>query len=234
MPGILAINGSPRMENGNTALLLNSFIQGISDGGSEVELFYASRLNIKPCSCGKLYCWNQNPGNCCVQDGMQSLYPKLKAAEMIILATPVYIPLPGDMQNILNRLCALIDPDLQVRQGRTRAVFRKDVNIKKFVLVATSGWWELENFDTVVRIVKEIAEDAGVEFGGAVLRPHATFLKTKGIVNEKGGSVLDAAKRAGTELITQGGMSPRTLVEISRPLICAAEFYQHTSPRIPL
>ncbi len=225
MSKILAINGSPRMEKGHTALLLDSFIEGVTEGGAEVELFYASRLKIKPCACGKLYCWNDDPGNCCVQDDMQGLYPKMKAAEILLLATPVYIPLPGDMQNLLNRLCALLEPVLQRRQGRTRARFREGVNIKQFILVATSGWWELENFDTVVRIVREIAEDASVEFGGAVLRHHSSFMKSKGTVNEKGRSVLEAAKRAGFELASQGRMDPNTLMQVSCPLISAEEFY---------
>ena len=173
----VAINGSPRMEKGVTALVLASFIQGMEDGEADVELFYASRMKIGPCACGRLYCWNDNPGECCYQDDMQLLYPKLKSADILILATPVYIPLPGDLQNVINRLCPLLDPILEKRQGRTRARMRTDVNIRKIVLVSTSGWWEMGNFDTVLRIATELAEDASVDFGGAVLRPHASYFK---------------------------------------------------------
>ena len=80
------------------------------------------------------------------------------------------------MQNIINRLCPLLDPVLEFRKGRTRATIRKDVRIRTIVLVSASGWWEKGNFGTVVRIVKELAEDASVKFGGAVLRPHADFI----------------------------------------------------------
>jgi multimeric flavodoxin WrbA len=51
MTRAVAINGSPQMEKGNTALVLASFIQGMTEAGSEVELFYASRLKVEPCSC---------------------------------------------------------------------------------------------------------------------------------------------------------------------------------------
>jgi multimeric flavodoxin WrbA len=158
----IAINGSPKMQKGNTGLVLDSFIQGMQDGGCEVELLYASRLKVKPCACGEMYCWSKVPGECCIADTMQLVYPKLKAVEILVLATPVYIPLPGDMQNFMNRLVPLINPRLEFREGRTRAKFRADVEIKKMVLVSTSSWWELENFGTVVRIVEQIAEDASV------------------------------------------------------------------------
>jgi multimeric flavodoxin WrbA len=214
----VAINGSPQMEKGNTALVLTSFIQGMMDAGSEVDLLYASRLKIKPCACGVMHCWNDSPGECCIQDDMQLLYPKLKAADVLILATPVYVPLPGDMQNVVNRLMPLIDPKLERRQGRTRARLHEDVNIQKIVLVATSGWWEIENCDTVVRVVRELAEDASVEFAGAVLRPHSDAMKVDDKITEDGEAVLDAVRRAGNELVGQGRMSQETLKMISRPL----------------
>lgn len=223
MARAVAINGSPQMEKGDTALVLTSFIQGMMDAGSEVELFYASHLKIRPCACGVMRCWNDSPGQCCIQDDMQLLYPKLKAADVLILATPVYIPLPGDMQNVVNRLCPLIEPKLERRQGRTRARFREDVNIQEIVLVATSGWREIENFDTVVRVVKELAEDASIEFGGAVLRPHASMMKVDGKITKDGGAVLDAVRRAGNELIKEGRMNQETLEAISHPLISEEE-----------
>jgi len=224
MEKVIAINGSPHMDKGHTGLILNSFIEGMEDKGSKVELFYPSQLNIKPCSCGNMYCWNNKPGECCIKDDMQSLYLKLKTAEILILATPVYIPLPGDMQNFLNRLCPLLDPVLVNRQGRTRARFRDDVNIRKIALVATSGWWELGNFDTVLRIVKEFTEDASVEFAGAVLRPHSPMMRRAGKITADGQSVLNAVKQAGIQLVKLGKIEQETLSQISRPLIPLEEY----------
>jgi multimeric flavodoxin WrbA len=201
MTKVVAINGSPRKEKGNTATILTPFLQGLIDAGSEVELFYASRLKLKPCACGKMQCWYDTPGECCIQDDMQLLYPELRAADLLILATPVYIPLPGDMQTVINRLCPLVEPHLESRQGRTRARFRKDVKIQKIVLVSTGGWWEKANFDIVVRIVEELAENASVEFGGAVLRPHAFMLKVDGKLTKDGEAVLNAVRRAGRQLV---------------------------------
>ncbi len=223
---VIAINGSPRMEKGRTAMVLGDFIQGMMDAGSEVELLYASRFKVKPCACGEMYCWRKKPGECCIKDDMQLLYPKLREADILILSTPVYIPLPGDMQNVINRLCPLLGPFRELREGRTRARFRKDVGIQKIVLVSTSGWWEKANFGTVVRITEELAEDASVEFAGAVLRPHASLMKEKGKLTKDGEAVLNAVKRAGYELIEKGRMNKETLEAISRPLISEEEFWR--------
>jgi len=207
-------------------MVLNPFIEGMVDAGSHVELFYASRLKVKPCACGNMYCWTEMPGECCIKDKMQVLYPRLKEADILVLATPVYIPLPGDMQNIINRLCPLLDPVLEFRKGRTRATFRKDFRIRAIVLVSTGGWWEKGNFGTVVRIVKELAEDASVKFAGAVLRPHAHAMRRKGELTQDGRAVLDAVRKAGYELVKEGVMKQETLAAISRPLISRAEFWR--------
>ena len=223
MSKTVAINGSPRMEKGDTAMVLAPFIQGMMDAGSDVELFYASRLKVKPCTCGEMYCWYQKPGECCIKDNMQLLYPKLREAGVLVLATPVYIPLPGQMQDIINRLCALVKPLLETRAGRTRARFHKDVHIQKIVLVSTGGWWEKANFGTVVRIIEELAEGASVQYAGAVLRPHAFLMKTEDGLTKEGQSVLNEVRRAGYELVKEGAMSKETLEAISRPLISEEE-----------
>ncbi len=193
------------------------------DAGSDVELFYASRLKVKPCTCGEMYCWYKRPGECYIKDDMQLLYPKLRKADILILATPVYIPLPGEMQNIINRLCPLVKPFLETREGRTRARFDEEVEIQKIVLVSTGGWWEKANFGTVVRITEELAEDTSVEFAGAVLRPHAFLMREEGQLTEDGEAVLNAVRRAGYELVKEGVMGRKTLEAISRPLISEDE-----------
>lgn len=223
MVKVFAINGSPRLEKGNTAALLSPFVEGMVDAGAEVDLVYATRLDVKPCT-GEMHCWYRKPGECYIKDGMQELYPRLAQSEILVLATPVYIPLPGEMQNVINRLCPLVVPDLVTREGRTRARFRDSVHIEKMVLVASSGWWEKGNFGTVVRIVEELAENSGAEFVGPVLRPHASVMRRGAKLTDDGSAVLAAARRAGHDLVAQGSIEQETLDEISRPLIPQEEY----------
>lgn len=226
MSKVVAINGSPATDKGETAQVLNPFIKGMQEAGAEVELFYASRLKIKPCACNEMTCWYTTPGECCIRDDMQMLYAHLKAADTLIVATPVYIPLPGAMQNLINRLCPLAEPRLEWRDGRTRARRRAGVSLERIALVSTGGWWESENMDIVIRIVEEVAAKVGVEFAGAVRRPHAFLMRQAGQLTGEGEAVLAAARRAGYELVSDGAMAVETLQAISRPLISEEELRQ--------
>jgi len=212
---IIAISGSLRMEKSDTTKLMKPFLEGMEKAGASTELFYVKRLNIKPCI-GDFHCWDRKPGECILQDDMQTLYPKLRSADILVLVTPVYIPLPGEMQNFINRLCPLIEPVLVKRNGRTRARFHEDVKIKKIVLVATSDWWEKDNLGTVLRIAQEIAEDASVEFAGAILRPHASLMDEN---KDKAKIVFDALKQAGFQLVKEGRIADELLDTISQPLV---------------
>ena len=214
MTKVVAINGSPKMEKGNTAKILMPFLEGMEKAGASVELYYARRLNVKPCD-GELHCWNKKPGQCYIDDSMQLLYPKLREADILVLATPVYIPLPGEMQTLINRMVPLMDPVLKRKNGRTRARFRADVKISKFVLVSSSGWWEMGNFGTMLRIVKELAKDVNVEFAGALLRPHSGRMAEN---REKAEKIFEAARQAGYELVKKGKISKNLFKIISQPL----------------
>ena len=86
----IAFNSSPRMHEGNTALILEPFLQGMRETGAEVELFYTRRLKINPCF-GCMYCWLRKPGECCQRDDMDILYPKLRSAQILVLASPLYV-----------------------------------------------------------------------------------------------------------------------------------------------
>jgi multimeric flavodoxin WrbA len=218
----VVINGSLRMENGLTGMILTPFLEGMQEAGAVVDMFYVKRLNILPCK-GDLYCWTKTPGHCHIADDMQVLYPKLRTADILVIATPVYVPLPGELQHVLNRIVPLLDPVLTMRNGRTRAKLRSDVNIKHMVLVSSSGWWEMGNFGTVERIVRELAEDASVNYAGALLRPHIDWLVSE---KEKAEKIVAAARQVGYQLAREGTMSKKLLSTIAQPLISQKRFLE--------
>ena len=88
------------MEKGYTEMILVPFLEGMKEAGASVELLYAKRLNVKPCT-GEFHCWYEKPGQCYINDDMQQVYPKLREAEILVLATPVYVPLPGELQDFV-------------------------------------------------------------------------------------------------------------------------------------
>jgi len=219
MTKVLVINGSPRKGEGNTAGILAPFIGGMEDAGASVELLYAADIEARDCL-ADFNCWFKNPGECIQKDGMQEVYPKIREADVLVLAMPVYIPIPGCMANFLNRMCPIIEPELEFRDGRTRGRRPGNVKLSKLVLVSTSGWWEVENMGIILRIVQELTMNLGVEFGGAVLRPHAFILSENPDEKEK---IHGSLREAGRLLMEQGTMPRELLDSISRPLLSESE-----------
>ncbi len=220
MSNVLIINGSARTKKGHTAFILSPFIKGMTKAGAKVELLYPKNQKILPCI-GCFKCWGETIGECFIEDDMQSIYPKLIETEILVLAIPVYIPLPGMMQNFINRLCPLVEPLLELKNGRTRAKFHDNVKISKIIGVITGGWWEIENLSVVLKILEEIALNTSTEFSGAILRPHAYVLREE---TEKNKSILSTLETIGEKLIREGKIDKEDLAYISQPLVNREDF----------
>ena len=218
MVKVFVVNGSPDKAKGTTAMVLMPFLAGMEKAGAKIDLVYSRDLDITPCT-GEMHCWYRKPGKCIHQDVMQEIYPRVKAADVLIIATPVYIPIPGEMQNFINRLCPLILPRLEMVGPRTRARFHEDVNIKNVLLVSTGGWWEKSNFETVTMIAEELALNGGVEFSGALIRPHAFLLKDENGFTKEGQAIIELLEETGFEYAASGKISLERFEAISRPLI---------------
>ena len=88
MKKILVVMGSPR-ERGNSAILAHNVIAGAKSAGADVESYYLHEMNIKPCdACGA--CRKNDNRECIIDDEMQELYPKLREADALVIASPIY------------------------------------------------------------------------------------------------------------------------------------------------
>ena len=87
---MVAFNGSPRAENGNTHVIVEAFLEGASKAGAEVENIFLAHKEIKPCR-GCLACWLKTPGYCVTDDDMAELLEKFGSCDVVIFATPLYV-----------------------------------------------------------------------------------------------------------------------------------------------
>jgi multimeric flavodoxin WrbA len=204
---------------GHTTRLLDAFLEGMKEAGGEADVANIRSMDIRPCT-GEFHCWYRKPGICHIGDDMQELYPRITNAEVLIFSVPVYAPIPGEIQNFLNRLVPLIDPLVESKGGKTRATVRPEVEWKRLAVVSTSGWWEIENFDALVMIFQEFARKIGIDFAGSVLRPHA-FLMAKG--NQRSEIILRAAKESGRALIETGVIPLALQRQVAEPLATQQE-----------
>jgi multimeric flavodoxin WrbA len=85
---VLVFLGSPR-KNGNSALLAKRVMDGAKAAGASVESFYLHGMKIKPCTACDA-CRGQGQRDCILKDDMAPLYSKLRKADAIVIATPVY------------------------------------------------------------------------------------------------------------------------------------------------
>ena len=100
---ILILNGSPR-ENGNTKTHIEAFRRGAEESGHKVETVYVGRMHIRPCEVCE-YCHEMKGRKCRIDDGMISVYPSLKKADMVVFASPVhYFGFSAQMQALLSRI----------------------------------------------------------------------------------------------------------------------------------
>ncbi len=215
---VLAFNGSPKMDKGNTALILSPFLDGVRAAGAEVELFYTKNLNINPCQ-GEFNCWVKSPGRCFQEDDMQMLHPKLRSADVWVFATPVYVwGAAGPLKNLMDRILTTLEPFMVLRDGHCSHPFR-GAAAPKVVLVASCGLWEMDNFDPLVAQLKAMSRILGFPFAGALLRPHGSALASMLGMGAPVEDVLEAARRAGGELVRNGHIGAGTELAVSRPLL---------------
>ncbi len=217
---VIAFNCSPKMDKGNTAQILDPFLEGMREAGAEVDTYYTRKMNIKPCQ-GELHCWLKTPGKCFQKDDMNDLYPKLIPADILVFATPVYVDgVTGPMKLLMDRLVPTIQPFFEIRDGHCRHLVREGHNPNgKVVLVSNCGFWEMDNFEPMVAHMNAACKNMAREFAGALLRPHGPAIQ---ILLEMGApldDVFGAAKETGRQLVTDGAMSTETLNIVSRELM---------------
>jgi len=86
---VLIVVGSPR-SNGNSATLAQQVADGVKSAGGQAEIFNLHKMNIKPCdACDK--CQDESSTTCAISDDMQELYPKLRLASALVIASPIYV-----------------------------------------------------------------------------------------------------------------------------------------------
>lgn len=216
---VLAFNSSPKMDKGNTALILEPFLEGMKEAGAEVELFYTSKLNIQPCQ-GEFNCWVTSPGECFQQDDMQMIQPKLREADALVFATPVYVwGVSGPMKNLMDRLIPMVEPWVNLREGHSAHPLRDRTKTMKVALISTCGFWEVDNFEPLLVQMRMLCNTIGFEFAAALLRPAAPIFSAMLAQGMNLDDILNAAREAGRQVVTEPAASQEVLDIVSRELI---------------
>lgn len=101
---VLILSGSPR-RGGNSDTLCDQFMKGAIEAGNEVEKYFVADHKIGYCS-ACYYC-KSHDGQCCKNDDMSTLMPKLLEADVLVLASPVYMySVSAQLKTVFDRAVA--------------------------------------------------------------------------------------------------------------------------------
>lgn len=157
---VIGINGSARMD-GNTALIIREVFSELEKNGIETELVQPAGLHIRPCRfCMGESCMACRGRQACVfrDDDFFGVYEKIKAAEGIILGSPVYgADITAIMRNFLDRMgmVSVLNPELlrhkvgaavsAVRRcgGLTTVDALNHLMLFKEMIVVGSNYWNI-------------------------------------------------------------------------------------------
>jgi multimeric flavodoxin WrbA len=153
----LAVLGSYRKGEGNTAGLLDILLGELSTQGIECENIWLPSLNIGGCR-GCNWCLNggtaETGRRCIIDDGMQELYDNIEQADILIVASPVY------MWHVTSQTKAFIDRLYTYSKGALKG--------KRMSAVMTAGGSAFDGLDLAVQSLSRFAEYNEMDYRGTL------------------------------------------------------------------
>lgn len=106
---------STSLRQGKSSKLADAFIKGAREAGHVIESVKLGKKSISFCT-GCLACQSTKNGHCILQDDADVIIQKMKDAEVIVFATPIYFyEMSGQMKTLLDRTNPLFPVDYAFR-----------------------------------------------------------------------------------------------------------------------
>ena len=86
---LCVLMGSPR-KNGNTSQLLTAFLEEWEKAGEHCEPIWLYDKTIQPCRACRSCQKNWSVFGCAIRDDLQTIFDKILACDLLLLATPIY------------------------------------------------------------------------------------------------------------------------------------------------
>lgn len=139
MKNILVIQGGGRAK-GNTAQLIDSFVTGVKEAGHSVEVISLIKNEVKGC----LGCNACRYGKACVQkDTFPDMIPKIKDADCIVFASPLYFwTVSARIKALIERFYCIAEEDPNPPLGRYETYPIKDCAL--LMTAADHFFWTFE------------------------------------------------------------------------------------------
>lgn len=159
---ILILKGSPK-EKGNSSILAEQIASGAKAGDAVVESYVLHYMDIRPCDACDI-CQGSEDAECIIQDDMQILYPKLKQADAIVIASPIYwFTMSAQTKLCIDRWYALESPNGSALRGKQFGIALTYGDTDPFTSGAINA---IRTFQDMFRYIG--ANIAGIVYGSAL------------------------------------------------------------------
>lgn len=154
---IVGIVGSPR-KAGNVSCIVNQVLKGAADSGAKTKIHYLNDMDIRGCqSCRACI----KKGICPTKDDMELILEDIKAADGVIIGSPVYIwQVSGQTKIFMDRMYPLTDENHKPRYGS-----------KKLVMVYTQAAPFKFMFRKYFRYMRKVFKDMGLKHFKDIIVP---------------------------------------------------------------
>jgi multimeric flavodoxin WrbA len=154
---VVAICGSSRAgvpeEKSLTERMLENFLAGMNP--EHCRIFYPHLMNISYCR-GCYTCWFKTPGICAIEDDMTEIRAEIDKADLIILASPVYVDgFSAQTKVVLDRIIPMFDPLISVDDRGTAATACSIPAIRKQCLspaAVSPKWTTLKRYAVILKL----------------------------------------------------------------------------------
>ena len=158
---ILVVMGSPR-KKGNSSTLSAEVIAGAEEVGAVVHSYHLNDMDIGPCTACDA-CRDATADDCVLGDNMADLYPLIREADAIVIASPIYwFSVSAQTKLFMDRCYALGGPQGYALTGKRIGIVLTYEDADPFVSGAVNA---LRMFQDCYRYVG--AEIAGMVYGRA-------------------------------------------------------------------
>lgn len=224
---ILAINSSFRGSKGVSAFLINKLFEGATEKGAECETIHLAELKINHC----IHCQRcQMPSHLlkCTfdeKDDASFVFSKMREADLIIFATPVYtLGMSSLLKTLFERSysTAKVGEFHFTKSGMFFHHCDTALTQKPFALLVVYDNLETEMPKNILAYFKTYAKFTDSDLVGTLIRKSAGML---GVFTSETGSsatvdsIFQAYVKAGRELAAQKKICKSTQKKVNRPII---------------
>ncbi|MCX7710602.1 MAG: flavodoxin family protein [Clostridia bacterium] len=224
---ILAINSSFRGNKGYTKYLIDKLFDGAKEAGADCELINLSELNIKQCIDCQVCQTETHFLQCIHKDDAAMVYDKMRAADLIVFATPVYVFSMSSLLRILMEryyFTCKMSVFSFTKSGLFFHNVDKRICSKPFAVLITCDNTMDETPQSIIDYFKIYSKFMDAKLAGILVRKSGSLVG-HGKEPEKEAKypaildIYDAYRQAGSELAARGQIERKTLKRANKPLV---------------